>query len=108
MFLLFRSFCLTTSRYIQFILLGVIVITATVFLPILALKNVFAAVFLSVADEGVLLNVFGWWGANGIWNVSQYVSTFHAVAIALLMGHFFAIETLVLHHCDAFELIFEH
>jgi hypothetical protein len=65
--------------------------------------------FLSLSIQVVLLAaIFDWWSTYSIWNISQNISALHTVAVALLLYHFVAIKTLMLHHGYTFDLILQH
>ena len=106
-------FNLSTGLGVHFVILqswsGVIVITLFILIIItfLLLENVFPTMLLSFAIQRIL-TIFDWWSTNGIWNIGQNISALHSVAVILLWSPFFAVETLMLHHCYTFDLIFEH
>ena len=88
---------------------SVIVISRLWYLSFLVLlENVFSAMFLSFADTGLIISIFGRWCANSIWYIIQNCSAFHAVAVTLLSYDLFAIETLMLHESNILELILQH
>ena len=101
-----------TTGLVQFVILqsrsSINVITLFILIVnFLLFKNIFPTMHLGFSIQ-VILAIFDWWSTYGIWNIRQNTSALHSVAIVLLLCHFFAIETLMLHHGYTFELIFQH